>query len=88
MRRALLAAFLSACASAANSAPVPKEQLLKPPADATHYVVVSMAGKHGDQWAWTLSDGSLVAVLPGHRHYDIMGGIGRRLQQPFLGNWC
>ena len=61
MRRALLAAFLTACASAAYSAPVPKEQLLKPPADATHYVVVSMAGKHGDQWAWTLPDGSLAS---------------------------
>jgi len=61
MRRALLAAFLTACASAAYTAPVPKEQLLKPPADATHYVVVSMAGKHGDQWAWTLPDGSLAS---------------------------
>ena len=49
MCRALSAAFLTACASAAYSAPVPKERLLKPPADATHYVVVSMAGKHGDQ---------------------------------------
>ena len=61
MRRALLAAFLSACASAAISAPVPKDQLLKPPADATHYVVVSMAGKHGDQWAWNLPDGSIAS---------------------------
>ena len=61
MRRALLAAFLTACASAAIAAPVGKDQLLKPPADAKHYVVVSMAGKHGDQWAWTLPDGSLAS---------------------------
>ena len=61
MRRVLLAAFLTTCASVAYTAPVPKEQLLKPPADATHYVVVSMAGKHGDQWAWTLPDGSLAS---------------------------
>ncbi len=61
MRRALLAAFLTACASAAIAAPVPKDQLLKPPADAAHYVVVSMAGKHGDQWAWTLPDGSIAS---------------------------
>ena len=59
MRRALLAAFLTACASAAIAAPVPKDQLMKPPADAAHYVVASQAGKHGDQWVWTLPDGSL-----------------------------
>jgi imidazolonepropionase-like amidohydrolase len=44
-------------ALAAKAAPVPKEQLLKPPADAVHYVVVSEAGKHGDQWRWQLPDG-------------------------------
>jgi imidazolonepropionase-like amidohydrolase len=59
MRRTILAALLSACASAAIAGPTPKDKLLTPPADATHYVVVSMAGKHGDQWAWTQPDGSL-----------------------------
>jgi hypothetical protein len=44
-------------AAAVAGAPTPKEQLLKPPADAVHYVVVSDAGKHGDQWRWTLPDG-------------------------------
>ena len=61
MRRTILAALLAACASTAIAEPTPKEQLLKPPADATHYVVVSMAGKHGDQWAWTQPDGSLAS---------------------------
>lgn len=61
MRHTILAALLAAAAPAAFAAPVPKEQLLKPPADATHYVVVSAAGKHGDQWAWTLPDGSLAS---------------------------
>ena len=46
-----------AAASAVAGTPTPKEQLLKPPADATHYVVVSEAGKHGDQWRWTMPDG-------------------------------
>ena len=32
---------------------------MKPPAGATHYVVVSQAGKHGDQWVWTQPDGSI-----------------------------
>jgi imidazolonepropionase-like amidohydrolase len=68
MRRILIAALLAAAAPigghahivqapAAASKPVPKEQLLKPPADAVHYVVVSEAGKHGDQWRWQLPDG-------------------------------
>jgi imidazolonepropionase-like amidohydrolase len=47
----------SAHVTAAAGTPVPKEQLLKPPADAVHYVVVSEAGKHGDQWRWQLPDG-------------------------------
>lgn len=39
-------------------ATVAKEDLLKPPASAEHYVVISGAGKHGDQWRWQLPDGS------------------------------
>lgn len=70
MRPILLAALLAASApiavhaheapaTATASEPVPKEELLKPPADAAHYVVVSEAGKHGDQWRWTLPDGRI-----------------------------
>jgi hypothetical protein len=58
MRRILLASLLTACASGAVAEPTPKEQLLVPPAGAQHYVVVSEAGKHGDEWRWTLPDGS------------------------------
>lgn len=56
---ATLPAFAHEAAPAptAASKPVPKEELLKPPADAVHYVVVSEAGKHGDQWRWQLADG-------------------------------
>lgn len=59
MRRMILAALLAASASVAIAAPVPKDQLLKPPADAVHYVVVSDAGKHGDEWSWKLPDGRM-----------------------------
>ncbi|HZU51076.1 MAG TPA: amidohydrolase family protein [Sphingomicrobium sp.] len=59
MRRSVLAAILATCASAAFAAPTPKEQLLVPPANATHFVVVSTAGKHGDEYMWTLPDGRL-----------------------------
>lgn len=68
MRLLLIAALLASAAPAAvhaheepapaaPSKPVPKEELLKPPANAAHYVVVSESGKHGDQWRWQLPDG-------------------------------
>lgn len=71
MRLALIAALLASAAAPAlahddapappvqASKPVPKEDLLKAPADAVHYVVVSEAGKHGDQWRWQLPDGRI-----------------------------
>ncbi|HUP67345.1 MAG TPA: amidohydrolase family protein [Sphingomicrobium sp.] len=60
MRRFMLAALLAATASVAFAAdPTPKDQLLAPPADAAHFVVVSTAGKHGDDYMWTLPDGRL-----------------------------
>ena len=57
MRRPILAALLAASATAAIAAPTPKEQLLVPPASATHFVIVSTAGKHGDEYMWTMADG-------------------------------
>lgn len=68
MRLVLIAALLASAASGpvyahetaapvAHSKPVPKEDLLKPPADAVRYVVVSEAGQHGSQWRWQLPDG-------------------------------
>lgn len=40
---------------------VPKEQLLVPPVNAAHYVVVSDSAKHGDIWIWTRADGSIAS---------------------------
>jgi imidazolonepropionase-like amidohydrolase len=57
MRRIAAAALLVTCSSIALAEPTPKEQLLVPPANATHYVVVSTAGKHGDEYMWTMPDG-------------------------------
>jgi imidazolonepropionase-like amidohydrolase len=59
MHRAVLVALLAAVASAALAEPTPKERLLVPPANADHFVIVSTAGKHGDDWRWTLPDGSI-----------------------------
>jgi len=58
VRHALIALSLAVSPVALAAAPVPKEQLLKPPANSAHYLVVSEAGKHGDEWVWTLPDGS------------------------------
>lgn len=58
-RRLVIALSLAVSPVALAAAPVPKDQLLKPPADAEHFVIVSEAGKHGDEWRWTLPDGSV-----------------------------
>jgi hypothetical protein len=57
MRRSMIALLLAACTSAAVAAPMPKDQLLVPPKDATHFVIVSTAGKHGDEYMWKTADG-------------------------------
>jgi imidazolonepropionase-like amidohydrolase len=56
MRRSMIALLLAACTSAV-AAQTPKDQLLVPPRDATHFVIVSTAGKHGDEYMWTTADG-------------------------------
>src|SRR5205823_13993616 len=35
-------------------------ELAKPPADATHLIISSNAGKHGDSWIWRTSDGTVM----------------------------
>jgi imidazolonepropionase-like amidohydrolase len=71
MRRTLLTILLAACApSALLAAPVAKDQLLAPPANADHFVVISEAGKHGDEWRWTLPDGSI-----GYRESILLRGL-------------
>jgi imidazolonepropionase-like amidohydrolase len=40
------------------AAQVPVAGLAKPPADATHYVIQSTGGKHGDSWIWKAADGT------------------------------
>jgi hypothetical protein len=57
MRRLLIAPLFALTASFVAAAPVSKEQLSTPPADARHYTISSTAGKHGDIWSWTRPDG-------------------------------
>src|SRR5436309_4179592 len=51
MRHLLFAALITA-------AQVPAADLVRPPAGARHFLIVSTGGKHGDSWAWTLPDGT------------------------------
>ena len=57
LRHQLLGGLLAAFAYSA-AAQTPVDQLAKPPASATHYVIQSTGGKHGDAWLWTTSDGT------------------------------
>jgi amidohydrolase family protein len=59
-RKLLLGAALLALSSFTFSQ-VPVEQLAKPPAGATHYVIQSTGIKHGDAWLWTTADGTRMA---------------------------
>jgi imidazolonepropionase-like amidohydrolase len=59
MRRLLLVPVFAATVNFALSAPLSKEQLSTPPADARHYTISSTAGKHGDAWSWVMPDGRI-----------------------------
>ncbi|MEE4172759.1 MAG: amidohydrolase family protein [Xanthomonadales bacterium] len=50
-------AALFAVPAAAN--PVPRSELLVPPDDATHYIIVSDTNTHGDEWRWETGDGGI-----------------------------
>ncbi len=60
IRNLVTGAMLVALSSSAL-AQVPKEQLAKPPATATHYLIQSTGGKHGDSYRWTTADGTHMA---------------------------
>jgi imidazolonepropionase-like amidohydrolase len=57
LRKSFLGGLLAALSSAVL-AQTPVEQLAKPPATATHYIIQSTGGKHGDSWIWTSADGT------------------------------
>ena len=81
MARKLILAGLVGAFSISVSAQVPVEQLAKPPATATHYLIQSTGGKHGDSWLWTTSDGTRMSRetmnLRGQKfEYDSTGKAG------------
>ena len=56
-RKFVLAALVLTCSFSA-SAQVPVTDLAKPPATATHYIIQSTGGTHGDSWRWVGADGT------------------------------
>ncbi len=56
--RTFLLASLTLALGSAAVAQVPVADLNKPPATATHYIIQSTGGKHGDSWIWTGADGT------------------------------
>jgi len=59
-RKSIFAAVFAAFTSM-TFAQVPVAQLAKPPATATHYLIQSTGGKHGDAWLWAAADGTRMA---------------------------
>ena len=56
LRQFVLAASVLLFSISASSQ-VPVTDLAKPPAGATHYIIQSTGGKHGDSWRWVTADG-------------------------------
>ena len=57
LRKFILGALFVVCSSAAL-AQTPVADLAKPPATATHYIIQSTGGKHGDSYIWVTPDGT------------------------------
>lgn len=58
MRSELVVCCLICLLASVSSAQVPTAELLKPPADARHFIIESTGGKHGDSWSWVTADGT------------------------------
>ncbi|HYJ39788.1 MAG TPA: amidohydrolase family protein [Steroidobacteraceae bacterium] len=70
LRKFVLAALVLAYSLSA-SAQVSVTDLAKPPASATHYIIQSTGGKHGDSWRWVGSDG----VRMGRESINLRGQV-------------
>ena len=58
MQRSVILGVVFIAMSRVAWAQVPTAELAKPPATATHYIIQSTGGKHGDSWRWSAEDGS------------------------------
>jgi imidazolonepropionase-like amidohydrolase len=69
VRKSIVIGLLSFCGAAWAQTPV--DQLAKPPASATHYIIQSTGGKHGDSWIWTTADGTRM----GRESFNLRGQV-------------
>jgi len=63
VKKLLYALLLAGVSVTAQAAPISKDQLLVPPPSARHFTITSKAGKHGDNWVWTLPDGRMASRM-------------------------
>jgi imidazolonepropionase-like amidohydrolase len=68
--RLLALSLLLACAPSWG-APTPLKELVKPPADAEHFTVLSSAGKHGESTRWVTAEG----VRMGRESFVLRGQV-------------
>jgi imidazolonepropionase-like amidohydrolase len=61
VKRELVLVGLVLALSSLADAQVPTANLAKPPAGATHYIIQSTAGQHGESWIWVTADGTRMA---------------------------
>jgi len=58
MQHRFFAGWLLSLCSSVSLAQVPAADLMKPPADARHFIIESTGGKHGDSWSWVAANGT------------------------------
>lgn len=63
VKKLVCALLLAGVSVTASAAPATKDQLLVPPSTARHFTISSKAGKHGDNWVWTLPDGRIASRM-------------------------
>ena len=61
MRAPLLSVILALVSSSSALAQTAVADLAKPPANARHFIIESVGGKHGDSWSWVTADGTRMA---------------------------
>jgi imidazolonepropionase-like amidohydrolase len=59
MKRQALFLIALICSTTTAANPTPKQELMVPPDDATHYIIVSETNTHGDEWRWDTDDGAI-----------------------------
>ena len=61
MRATFVIAGLAALFATSALSQTPAADLAKPPPGATHFIIESTGGKHGDSWSWVTPDGTRMA---------------------------